>query len=81
MNRMIKIFIGILCFIAFFSYNNNDNISTAQINGATTTTIDDDLSSADADVQQAQERKACTDAQVADDHCDKYEPVKLRLPE
>jgi hypothetical protein len=34
-----------------------------------------------ADVQLAQERKACTDAQVADDHCDKYEPVKLRLPE
>ena len=54
MNRMIKIFIGILCFIAFFSYNNNDNISTAQINGATTTTIDDDMSSADGGVESPQ---------------------------
>ena len=33
----------------------------------------------DADVQQAQGRKACADAQVADDPCDKYELLKLKL--
>ena len=43
MNRMIKIFIGIFCFLAIFSCNNNDNISTAQVNSITTTTIDDGM--------------------------------------
>jgi hypothetical protein len=106
---MIKIFIGIFCFLAIFSCNNNDNISTAQINSITTTTIDDGLSATDggvqspqgsigdamatveirihdafgtdADVQQAQGRTACADAQVADDPCDKYELLKLKLLE
>ena len=42
-DRMIKIFIGIFCFLAIFSCNNNDNISTAQVNSITTTTIDDGM--------------------------------------
>ena len=54
MNRMIKIFIGILCFLAIFSCNNNDNISTAQVNSITTTTIDDGLSATDGGVQSPQ---------------------------
>ena len=53
MNRMIKIFIGIFCFIAIFSCNNNDNISSAQISGATTT-IDDGLYATDGGVQSPQ---------------------------
>jgi alkyl hydroperoxide reductase subunit AhpC len=40
---MIKIFIGIFCFLAIFSCNNDDNISTAQVNSITTTTIDDGM--------------------------------------
>ena len=43
MNRIIKIFIGIFCFLAIFSCNNNNNISSAPISGATTTTIDDGM--------------------------------------
>ena len=43
MNRMIKIFIGILCFLAIFSCNNDDNITTTKVNGATTNTIDDGM--------------------------------------
>ena len=43
MNRMIKIFIGIFCFIAIFSCNNDDNITTTKVNGATTNTIDDGM--------------------------------------
>ena len=53
MNRMIKIFIGILCFIALFSCNNNDNISTAQVNSITTTTIDDDMATVEIRIHDA----------------------------
>ena len=53
MNRMIKIFIGIFCFIALFSCNNNDNISTAQVNSITTTTIDDDMATVEIRIHDA----------------------------
>ena len=43
MNRMIKIFIGLLCSLALFSCNNDDGITTAKISDATTTTIDDGM--------------------------------------